>query len=204
MPAPRTTGLALVSAACGTVALVMTTSLATPAPAAPPHVTKAAAAAPAAPARAVLAPDALRRAAADGVKAIDTNVVTASANTAAQSCDAAQPAPQKDIRNCASVKEHLTKLNGARAALQQQATAATPDVNTIATATTDAVGATAQLAKNDIAVTPDSRSMNGAHFGGGGLLSVVGGLLHGLVGALRPAVGGLDALVSGLLTSLLT
>ncbi|MEV6673639.1 hypothetical protein [Streptomyces sp. NPDC051162] len=208
MPAPRTTGLALVTAACGTVALVMTTSLATPAPAAPPHITKTAVTAPVAPAApaapaglAAPAPDALRRAAADAVKTIDNNTITAASTSAAQNCDAAQPTPQKDVRGCAAVKENLTKLTTARAALQQQSTAAAPDVNAIAGATTGAVGATAQLAKNDIGDTPNMR--NGAHFGGG-LLTVAEHLLGGLVGALHPTVFGLEALVDGLLKSLLT
>ncbi|GAA0382623.1 hypothetical protein [Streptomyces blastmyceticus] len=210
MPAPRTTGLALVTAACGTVALVMTTTLATPAPAAPPHITKAAVTAPVAPAApaahtasAVPAPDALRRAAADGVKAIDTSSVTAAANTAAQSCDAAQPAPQKDVRNCAAVKQQLAALTTARAALQQQATAAAPDVNAIAGATTGAVGATAQLAKDDIGIAPGARGMNGFHTGGG-LLTVATRLVGGLVGALSPLANGLSFLVRGLLETLLT
>ncbi|MFI1800269.1 hypothetical protein ACH427_23360 [Streptomyces sp. NPDC020379] len=207
MPAPRTTGLALVTAACGTVALVMTTSLATPAPAAPPHITKTAVTRPAAPAApaglAAPAPDALRRAAADAVKTIDNNAITAASTTAAQNCDAAQPAPQKDVRDCAAVKENLTKLTTARAALQQQATAAAPDVNAIAGATTGAVGATAQLARNDLSATPDTRNANG-HFGGGGLLSVATRLVGGLVEALHPAVYGVTALLDGLLRTLLT
>lgn len=207
MPAPRTTGLALVTAACGTVALVMTTSLATPAPAAPPHITKTAVTRPVAPAApaglAAPAPDALRRAAADAMKTIDNNAITAASTTAAQNCDAAQPTPQKDVRNCAAVKENLTKLTTARAALQQQSTAAAPDVNAITGATTEAVGATAQLARNDMSAAPDTRNMNG-HFGGGGLLSVATNLVGGLVHALNPVVGGLTILVSDLLRALLT
>ncbi|MGW1071879.1 hypothetical protein [Streptomyces sp. NPDC002537] len=197
MNAPRTTGLVLAGAACGTVALALTGSFATPAPAAPPHaVARTNVTVPAAP-----TPEALRRAAVDGMSAIDTSDITKLAAGAAKACDAVQAPAQQNAQACTSVKEHLGALTTARATLLQQSTAAAPDVNAITAATTNAVAATVTLAKKDAIVPktdaagPTTRSVVDPNrgidgFAHGGLLGTVTNILRGAVGALGGLAGG--------------
>ncbi|MCC3769832.1 hypothetical protein [Streptomyces sp. UNOC14_S4] len=234
MNAPRTTGFVLAGAACGTLALALMGSFATPAPAAPPHAAKPAVAAPAQPAKVPAinpltpTPEALRRAAVEGMSAIDTSEITKMAAGTAKACDMgqvpvvrqapgrqavvqapAQANTRPSAQACASVKQHLGALNAARAALLQQSTAAKPDANSVSAATTDAVAATVVLAKDDEAV-PENRADGEVNrnaeanrgidgYNRGGLLGTVTGILRGAVGAFGGLAGGALIGLGGLL-----
>jgi hypothetical protein len=206
MKSPHRTSLLLTSAVCGTLALALTTATtgtttATPVPEAPPVRAQAP------------APDALRKAAVDGARAIASNPYTQAARHIARACDAPQAAgPAQPAKTCASAKSHLGELSTAHNTLRQQSRAAAPNLDAITTATTDAVAATAHLAKDGI--KPELRAPDavkgdagrGGHHrrdGASGLLSVVTGLVSGLVSSLSGIVSGLSGLVTGLLQGLL-
>ncbi|MFD0385297.1 hypothetical protein ACFQ2B_32620 [Streptomyces stramineus] len=173
-------------------------------PATTPRSAPAPAAAPAVP-----APGALRQAATEGARAIDDNAIGTAAGNTARACDAARAPGAEQRRSCAVVKEQLDGLNRARATLRHEAAQPKPDLAAITTATTDAVAATARLAKSGVAPAAPGKAASqlpAAHHrdGGGGLLGVVTGLVSGLVGALSGVVGGLTDLVGGLLKGLLS
>ncbi|MCD9194649.1 hypothetical protein [Streptomyces albireticuli] len=220
MHLPRRTTLLVCGTLCGALAV---TTAATARPPAGAPATAGASAAPPAEAR-VPTPEALRKAATEGAKAIDSNVYTRSARRITDECEQPQAGAAKPGPSCANVKKHLGALATARASLEQQSRAAAPDLTAVTTATTDAVAATAHLAKDG--VTPGARAgarattRSGARAAGGpvarsaggsvdgangsdGLLSVVTRLVSGLVNTLGGLVSGLDGLVGGLLRGLL-
>ncbi|MFE0042828.1 hypothetical protein [Streptomyces albireticuli] len=219
MHLPRRTTLLFCGTLCG--ALAVTTAATARPPAGAPATAGASAASAAPPAEArVPTPEALRKAATEGAKAIDSNVYTRSARRITDECEQPQAGAAKPGPSCANVKKHLGALATARASLEQQSRAAAPDLTAVTTATTDAVAATAHLAKDG--VTPGARATtrSGARAAGGpvarsaggsidgangsdGLLSVVTRLVSGLVNTLGGLVSGLDGLVGGLLRGLL-
>lgn len=202
MGASRKSRLLLSGAVCG--ALILGTAESTATADTVPSVARAdgrAAPAPA-PAHAVTpSPEALRKAAAEGAKAIDDNAISHQARQALAACGSAHGANETRNRQCATLTEHLDMLGKARSGLAKEAAAPRPDLNAITTATTDAVAATARLAKDQ--APPDNTRSSRARDGSGGLLSVASGLVGGLVGALGGVVSGLEGLVSGLLRALL-
>ncbi|RLU77436.1 hypothetical protein CTZ27_38060 [Streptomyces griseocarneus] len=235
MNAPRTTGFVLAGAACGTLALALTGSFATPAPAAPPHVARPAVAAPAQPAKLPAinpltpTPEALRRAAVEGMSAIDTSDITKTAAGTMKACDAGQvplvqqapgrqavvQAPAQvntrpNAQTCASVKQHMGALNAARSALLQQSTAAKPDANAVSAATSEAVAATVVLAKDDETVpenrAPESRADGDVNRNAEANRGINGfhhgGLLNTVTGILHGAVGAFGGLAGNALFGL--
>ncbi|MFI9202338.1 hypothetical protein [Streptomyces sp. NPDC053048] len=153
------------------------------------------------------APAALRKAAGEGVKAIDDNIIGKEAAGALERCRPAQAPDAARLEHCSALEGHLGELRRARAGLARQAAAERPDLDAVTTATTDAVAATARLAKER---ADHEREHEHGHDGGGrgnngsnGLLGVVTNLVGGLVNTLGGVVGGLGGLVNGLLRALL-
>ncbi|GHC68076.1 hypothetical protein [Streptomyces cinnamoneus] len=146
-------------------------------------------------------PSALRKAAGQGMRAIDENVIgKEAAEAAAAECGAAREAGRAPSERCTVLQENLGTLGKARAGLERQAGSAQPDLAALTASTTDAVAATARLAREQ------DREHGGhdRHRDGGGLLGVVGGLVGGLVDTLGGVVQGLNGLVNGLLRALLS
>ncbi|MBB5122988.1 hypothetical protein AF335_14250 [Streptomyces eurocidicus] len=209
MNLPRRTTLLVSGALCG--ALAVTTAATARPPAEAPTPAPARASAPPAEAR-VPSPEALRKAAAEGAKAIDSNFYTQAARRILDECEQPQAAGARPGPSCVTVKKHLGALATARATLEQQSRAAAPDLTAITTATTDAVAATAHLAKGGVtpadpspgrspAAGPGARAAGGFVDGSDGLLPVVTRLVGGLVNTLGGLVSGL---VGGLLRGLLS
>ncbi|MBT2382062.1 hypothetical protein [Streptomyces sp. ISL-11] len=179
MNVPRRTRLAVTGTVCGVLALTVAgTATAAPAGALPRPGTQAP------------APDSLRRAAAEGAKAIDINPYAETARRIVRDC-ATAPADG----TCATARTHLDGLTTARTVLDEQSRAAVPDMGTVIGATADAVAATAHLAKGG--VVPDGVRVPTRTDRAGGLVSVVTSALTGLVSAMRPVVVGINALVKG-------
>ncbi|MEU7133644.1 hypothetical protein [Streptomyces sp. NPDC046261] len=145
-------------------------------------------------------PAALRRAAGEGMRAIDANVIgKEAAESVAAECKAVREQARARGARCAALEEHLATLGKARAGMERQAGATRPDLAALTTATTDAVAATARLAKEQARAHGD----DGRGREGSGLLSAVTNLVHGLVNSLGGVVSGLNGLVDGLLKALL-
>ncbi len=142
-------------------------------------------------------PAALRKAAGEGMRAIDANVIgKEAAEAAAAEGKAVREQSRAPGGRCAALEENLGMLDRARAGMERQAGAARPDLAALTTATTDAVAATARLAK-------EQERAHGHGRDGDGLLSVVTGLVNGLVNSLNGVVSGLSGLVNGLLKAVL-
>ncbi|MEU4211810.1 hypothetical protein AB0F13_17695 [Streptomyces sp. NPDC026206] len=146
-------------------------------------------------------PTALRKAAGEGARAIDANVIGKQAAAAfAAECKAVREQGRAHSERCGALEEHLGMLGKARAGMEQQAGAARPDLTALTTATTDAVAATARLARDQArAEGEEDRAVED-----GSLLSTVTGSVRGLVNSLGGVVRGLTGQVSGLLKGLLS
>ncbi|MFC5724263.1 hypothetical protein ACFP1Z_29315 [Streptomyces gamaensis] len=206
MRTPHKAGLLTATAIGSTLALVLSTTgssaTATPPPApapvaAPVHAAPPAPPAVPAPARpaqaahpvpaaraAAPAPEVLRKAATSTVKAIDNNLIRQQAAAQTADCTTArQPAA------CQALTAPLGQLTRARTTLERQAASPNPDLRTITSATTDAVGATAEIAKDrhdsrgltsalaDLVSWVVTPGLNDVLFGAGHLLKALLGLL---------------------------
>lgn len=141
MSASRRSRLLVSGAVCGALALGVAGPTAMAGPASPPPGSSGSRVA------SPPAPEVLRKAAGDGVKAIDDNVIGKQALADLSRCRAARPPEAGAGGYCAKVESHLGELGGARAGLARQAGAERPSTDAMATATTDAVAAMARLAK---------------------------------------------------------
>ncbi|MFF4403125.1 hypothetical protein ACFY2W_26385 [Streptomyces sp. NPDC001262] len=145
----------------------------------------------------VPSPAALRSAAGDSMKAIDSNSITKESNDAAAACNNRVQRAEPERRRCAALQEHLGDLGRARAGLDRLSTAEHPDVDAVGRATTDAVTATVHLAQDRQAMRSGGRE----HPGDGaasGLLGTLQSLLQPLVNSLGRLVGGVPSIVNGL------
>ncbi|GHG53104.1 hypothetical protein [Streptomyces griseocarneus] len=222
MSASRRSRLLVTGAVCGALVLGVAGPTATAGPASPP---------PGSPGARVArppAPEALRKAAGEGVKAIDDNVIGKQATAAVAECRAGRAPDAKRDGYCAALESHLGELGGARAGLARQAAAERPDVDAVTTATTGAVAAMARLAKARAEHDRDHDDDHGrdrdhgqdrdhgrerhdrhddrdgpGRNGSNGLLGSVTNLVGPLVNSVGSVVGGLTSTVSGLLQSLL-
>ncbi|MGW1200171.1 hypothetical protein ACWD4B_30685 [Streptomyces sp. NPDC002536] len=150
----------------------------------------------------VPSPAALRSAAGDSMKAIDSNIITKESNDAAAACNNRVQRAEPERRRCAALQEHLGALGRARAGLSQLSTAEHPDVDAVARATTDAVAATARLAQDREAMRSGGREHPGDG-AAGGLLGTLTSLVQPLVNSLSRLVGGVPSIINGLLAALL-
>ncbi|GAA2718168.1 MULTISPECIES: hypothetical protein [Streptomyces] len=196
MALSRRTGLLLSGTLCGALALGTAGWTATA------YTTQAPADA-AAPAQAAPAPDALRRAAGQGVRAIEENAIGKEAADVAAGCAAAHQAQGPKAGSCAAVREQLDRLGRARAGLERQANSGRPDLGAITASTLDAVGATVQLAKERARSDDGWGHGRQGREGPGGLIGTVQGLVTGLAGTMNGVVGGISNMVIGLVRALL-